>query len=162
MIYFIQSGEDGPVKIGFTNGNPLNRLRSLQIGSHQELFLRAVVSGDEAAEAKLHRRFAKQRVRGEWFRPVPSLVKLIEKHAPPRPPEPEPDAPPEPYVVPQGSTPTPVTPEFARAMNYGYIGTFVQDTNTGERRIEFDADDYGKAYERWRRERKAAAVGGAR
>jgi hypothetical protein len=61
FIYFIQSGEDGPIKIGFSN-QPDRRLPELQTGNP-----RALIPGDTSVERQLHTRFEPARIRGEWF-----------------------------------------------------------------------------------------------
>ena len=66
FIYFIQSGEDGPIKIGFS-GSPDRRVPQLQTGNPRELLLRHVIPGDTAIERQLHSRFEPARIRGEWF-----------------------------------------------------------------------------------------------
>lgn len=66
FIYFIQSGDDGPIKIGFSN-RPDRRAPELQTGNPRELLLRHVVPGDRAMEKQLHRRFEPALIRGEWF-----------------------------------------------------------------------------------------------
>lgn len=73
MIYFIQAGEDGPIKIGYTLGtaNFKHRFRMLQTGNHEKLRLRALVEGGPEIEICLHQRFEHHRYRGEWFNPEP-------------------------------------------------------------------------------------------
>lgn len=66
FVYFVQSGDDGPVKIGIAK-NPLDRLGALQTGNHQDLHIRHVVPGDRALETSLHHRFKDALIRGEWF-----------------------------------------------------------------------------------------------
>lgn len=66
MIYFIQAGHDGPIKIGKAV-DPQQRLRTLQTGTHETLRLLAVIPGDHEREAEIHRRLAAHRQRGEWF-----------------------------------------------------------------------------------------------
>jgi hypothetical protein len=66
FIYFIQSGEDGPIKIGYS-GRPDRRLPQLQTGNPRELILRHVIPGDTSVERQLHTRFEPARIRGEWF-----------------------------------------------------------------------------------------------
>lgn len=79
-VYFIQAGESGgPIKIGYAK-NPLGRLRELQTGCHETLYLLAVISGGRLDEADLHRRYEYARHRGEWFWPAPSLTKLIKDY----------------------------------------------------------------------------------
>jgi hypothetical protein len=60
-VYFIQSGEHGPVKIGMTTRRPEGRLRKLQTGNPDELLLRHVIPDDRSTEAQLHTRFAPAR-----------------------------------------------------------------------------------------------------
>jgi hypothetical protein len=66
FVYFM-GGDDGYVKIGFSN-NPHKRLRGVQIGSASPVRLLAMLRGDRNDEDSLHKRFAAYRVRGEWFR----------------------------------------------------------------------------------------------
>lgn len=64
-IYFIKSRN--MVKIGYTAGDPQNRLRKMQIGSGEKLTLLGTIEGDQVAERQLHWRFKKQHSHGEWF-----------------------------------------------------------------------------------------------
>lgn len=80
-VYFAQQGNSGPIKIG-SAFNPVYRVKSLQTGNPQRLYLRAVVVEKPAyrqvLERPLHELFEDYRIRGEWFRPVPELLQLIE------------------------------------------------------------------------------------
>lgn len=67
-VYFIQAGDDGPVKIG-TAKDVLRRLSMLKTSSAEPLHLRALYEGGAAEESLLHRRFAAHRIRREWFNP---------------------------------------------------------------------------------------------
>jgi len=78
MIYFIQQGEHGPVKIGSTT-NVLNRLMVLQIGNPDKLYLRASIKGCVATERELHKRFARLRLSGEWFKAVDELRDFLDE-----------------------------------------------------------------------------------
>lgn len=69
MIYFIQAGKHGQIKIGYTDSNPVDRLRSLQVGNPLKLRLVGVVDGTKQAEKDLHHRLREYRVNGEWFEP---------------------------------------------------------------------------------------------
>jgi hypothetical protein len=68
MIYFIQAGSRGLVKIGFSGGHPRQRMACLQIGSPVKLRLIGMSPGNQKDEAEWHRRFAHLREHGEWFR----------------------------------------------------------------------------------------------
>jgi hypothetical protein len=72
-VYFIQSGDTGPVKIGFTK-DVRQRISALQTGHSAPLRLLHLFDGTETDEAALHVRFAAHRLIGEWFAPVPEVV----------------------------------------------------------------------------------------
>jgi hypothetical protein len=80
-VYFVENTETGRIKVGFTTGLVVRRLRALQTGSDSELRLLGVVPADPdtgTAEAQLHRKFSRWRYRGEWFtRDILPLVKAI-------------------------------------------------------------------------------------
>lgn len=65
MIYVIFDGEHH--KIGYTAGDPKDRLQMLQVGSSRALVLVTTLPGEMSDEKRLHMRFAHTRVRGEWF-----------------------------------------------------------------------------------------------
>lgn len=71
MIYFIQEGKDGPVKVGYSS-DPEARLRALQTGNSSRLRLRKVFEGGRQTEAEAHERLDDLRIRddGEWFGPA--------------------------------------------------------------------------------------------
>ncbi len=77
MIYFIQDEASLAIKIGFTNGDPEERLKTLQTGCPGKLWLIHTTPGDQAFEKDLHDRFAQARVNGEWFRPVPAILWFV-------------------------------------------------------------------------------------
>ena len=66
MIYFIQAGEDGPVKIGRAK-DPVARLAGLQTGSSESLHIRAVLDEPDHVETRLHDVLKSARLKGEWF-----------------------------------------------------------------------------------------------
>lgn len=76
-IYFVQADPSGPVKIGYTGRRVRARMAEGQTFAPQELTLLAETYGTMADEAKLHRLFAHQRVRGEWFRYEGGLQELV-------------------------------------------------------------------------------------
>ena len=65
-VYFIQSIFGGPIKIGCTI-NIDKRLCDLQAGSPIKLVLLGTICGSYEEESKLHKRFGKHRIHGEWF-----------------------------------------------------------------------------------------------
>jgi hypothetical protein len=66
-IYFIGCTETKRLKIGFTAGDPYKRLRTLQTGSPTRLVLLETYHGTIQDEQDLHRKFATERLHGEWF-----------------------------------------------------------------------------------------------
>ncbi len=76
MIYFLQQGKDGPVKVG-KSVDPHARIRSLQTGSSEPLRVLAFAPGDERRESEIHRRLKPHRIRGEWYQPSPDVFALI-------------------------------------------------------------------------------------
>lgn len=84
FVYFIQTGESGPIKIGRTQ-NPKQRLQCLQTHSAFPLRLLTIaLDQDETNESVLHERFSHLRQDGEWFSPGPDLLSFIADNiAPP-------------------------------------------------------------------------------
>ncbi len=78
-VYFIRSIDSRLVKIGFTT-DIVRRWKEHQAACGGRLNLRIHVSGSRADEEALHRQFAYAREHGEWFRPVPDLLRLIGRH----------------------------------------------------------------------------------
>ena len=66
------------IKIGFTAGCPRARCRKLSLASPVELVVLAAVPGTLALEAAYHRRFARLRLHGEWFKPHESIWDEID------------------------------------------------------------------------------------
>lgn len=66
-IYYIRCSETNFIKIGYTRGNPMARMASLQTGTPSKLNLMAVHPGSMEMERKIHEKLAPHRVRGEWF-----------------------------------------------------------------------------------------------
>lgn len=73
-VYFIQRGDDGPVKIGITK-NLKSRLNGLQTSSAEKLFVRREFNGTQDDEAMFHQVFAAHRMSGEWF--FPTVLRFI-------------------------------------------------------------------------------------
>ena len=66
FVYFIGNIEAGVVKIGFSK-NPKSRISGIQTGTHLMLSILKVVEGNYGIEKQYHRKFSRQRIRGEWY-----------------------------------------------------------------------------------------------
>lgn len=76
LVYFIQSVNGGPVKIGrSTRGAFPQRFASLQTGSCEILRAVSILEGDR--EHEMHAAFAADRIRGEWFHPTDRMRRLF-------------------------------------------------------------------------------------
>lgn len=75
MIYFIQCGENGPIKIGMSD-DPYKRLEQLQTAHHEKLTL--LWTTINYSEQELHDVFNADRIRGEWFKPD-NIITHIEE-----------------------------------------------------------------------------------
>jgi len=76
VIYFITQ-QDKYVKIGYTAGDPNDRVESLQVGNPHELILYGAVDGDIAYERVLQGKFHKSHVRGEWYELTPDIIEYL-------------------------------------------------------------------------------------
>ena len=74
-VYFIQAGFHGPIKIGVAHDIE-QRMASLQTAHWQKLRLLGTTPGGFALERDLHRKFAEQRLNGEWFDLSPADLPL--------------------------------------------------------------------------------------
>ena len=77
-VYFVQEGDAGPIKIGRASRAEA-RLARIQTGSSHELRLLCAVPGASVLERSFHVAFARDRLRGEWFRPTPELLRLVRE-----------------------------------------------------------------------------------
>lgn len=77
-VYFVRAGKRGPIKIGWAV-DPERRLKILQIANHKRLRLLGACAGGAWREAELHVRLDEYRIRGEWFRPTPEVLAVIEE-----------------------------------------------------------------------------------
>lgn len=73
-VYFVAAGKH--VKIGFSTA-PLERLKALQTSHPETLEILHAVPGTQLMERSFHKRFAKGRVRGEWFLLSPEVRQFI-------------------------------------------------------------------------------------
>jgi hypothetical protein len=79
VIYFVQAGRYGNIKIGHTNGEVEVRMASLQTGCPEILRLLATIDGDVALESAIHKELAPFRLHGEWFKPCYAVRALMER-----------------------------------------------------------------------------------
>lgn len=77
--YFVQVGDDGPIKIGATR-NLRVRLRTLCAMFPMPLKLLGVMKGEDA-EQRCHFRFGAFRLHGEWFAPSPVVLDFIRENS---------------------------------------------------------------------------------
>lgn len=80
-VYFVRYGLEDVFKIGMTMQNLAGRLSGIQTGSPTPLTLHGYIETDQpsALEEKLHKRYAKYRISGEWFRiPTSTIDKLLD------------------------------------------------------------------------------------
>lgn len=78
-IYFIQQGNDGPIKIGLST-DIQRRWFELQQVSDLPLSVLGIVDGHRHTEHLLHGRFSQDKVYGEWFAPSPELIEYIQEN----------------------------------------------------------------------------------
>lgn len=75
-VYFIQRGDDGPIKIGVSR-NVASRLSGLQVSTPEPLKILATADGGRDEEQTMHLLFKKDRLSGEWFRPSARLMSFV-------------------------------------------------------------------------------------
>jgi hypothetical protein len=79
-VYFIQSVNGGPIKIGKSD-DVKRRILDMQTANPFRLRLLLVLSDDKATEKEMHDAFIDLRIDGgEWFRPETELLDFIEYH----------------------------------------------------------------------------------
>lgn len=80
LVYFVQAGPDGHVKIGTVKASNLSdRVMKIQVCTPYRVKLLATIVGGRFEEQKLHRRFKKFHVRGEWFTYSEELRKFLAR-----------------------------------------------------------------------------------
>lgn len=77
-VYFIYCEASSMIKIGFTS-NIKNRLGNLKTMSPVPLRLIGTIEGTRVDEENLHKKFARLRSHGEWFKLERPLERYIEK-----------------------------------------------------------------------------------
>ena len=83
-VYFIQAGENGPVKIGFS-AKPSLRFNKVAADNPEVIRVLGIMDGGKDVEREIHDRFAAHRQRGEWFAPDAGIVAFASTLARPSP-----------------------------------------------------------------------------
>lgn len=78
VVYFVQQGTSGPIKIGCTR-NFKTRLNSLQTSAAETLTVIGTVPGGFELERELHAALDDYRLSGEWFKPTPAVLRTIKR-----------------------------------------------------------------------------------
>lgn len=81
MIYFAKCGE--AVKIGFSERNIQGRIDSFRTLTPFPVEILGTMAGGLPFEAKLHKRFSKHRMQGEWFRLCREITEYIAEYCTP-------------------------------------------------------------------------------
>jgi hypothetical protein len=76
MIYIIQVGKSGPVKIGRTN-DPISRIKSFQVMHFEQLRIIRLFWGEHLEENHLQTLFLPHRIRGEWYNYHQDMMKDV-------------------------------------------------------------------------------------
>ena len=77
-VYFVESGTDGPIKIGWSQ-DVERRIAELQVANAHKLRLLGVVPGTMQKESDLHATFAHLRMEAEWFQNSPEIHEYLDK-----------------------------------------------------------------------------------
>ena len=78
-VYVVSAVGSGRIKIGFTSGTMINRMKGFETGCPFPTKLLAVMPGSRELEKDLHKTFASQRRHLEWFEDSPAIRKLIRE-----------------------------------------------------------------------------------
>lgn len=78
-VYFITDPFN--IKIGYTKNNPNKRLKQLNTGSPNQLYLLGYIKGTKKDEDRLHKTFNEFKIRnnGEWFQSDETLISYINQ-----------------------------------------------------------------------------------
>jgi Meiotically up-regulated gene 113 len=78
VVYFIHCPAFKAIKIGF-GIDAAKRLVTFQIGCPAELVLIGICQGGSVRESKIHQRFRRHRIRGEWFRATSDVMSYVTR-----------------------------------------------------------------------------------
>jgi hypothetical protein len=81
-IYFVQAVDGGPIKIGFTSGDPNVRFAGLQASSPVRLKMLATRPGTMREELRMHLQLREHNAWFEWFEPAPAVMELVAASEP--------------------------------------------------------------------------------
>jgi len=77
MVYFVQYGSNGPIKMGYAI-EPWRRVKQLQTASHEELVLLRSIPGSRKRESEIKKHLIVHRKRGEWYEPASEVLGFIK------------------------------------------------------------------------------------
>lgn len=77
-VYFVRGDETGAIKIGTTK-HLATRMSGIATSSSESITFLGAVEGDLVFEKALHKEFAADRIRREWFRPTDALISRIAR-----------------------------------------------------------------------------------
>lgn len=77
MIYFVQAGARGPVKIGKAD-DVATRIANLATAHYEHLSLLATLDVPDGIERSLHRLLRRHCIRGEWFASCPEVIAVVD------------------------------------------------------------------------------------
>ncbi len=78
MIYFIQAGDDGPIKIG-QSANPQSWLRKHLDCHYEELRIIQQIEGGIKQRNTIERALQEYSIRGDWYAPSPEVFGFIRE-----------------------------------------------------------------------------------
>jgi hypothetical protein len=78
FVYFVQSGDDGLIKIGYTS-DIRKRISSIKTCTPTPIKLLGYIEGDYLTERELHKKFKKYNSRGEWFTCTKEIIDYINE-----------------------------------------------------------------------------------
>jgi hypothetical protein len=76
MIYFIQAGDGGPIKIGYVTH--VDQIKTWQEGSPVPLKILTTFEGGLEVEAYLHSKFSRLKQHGKWFKVSQEILDFIK------------------------------------------------------------------------------------
>lgn len=80
VVYFIQAGPGGPIKIGWSQEVD-RRIAELQTANARKLILLGTVPGTLETEASLHVQFSHLRLEAEWFQDSEEIQVFLRENA---------------------------------------------------------------------------------